>query len=72
VAGASRLFPPRPRKLVLPVVEGASAEVHRGNLAPILGWVSRSFDVRLPASTIAWRARVTGRAVLRTEIEVQA
>jgi hypothetical protein len=59
-------------KLLLPVVEGASAEVHRGSLAPILGWVSRSFDVRLPASTIVWRARILGRTVLRSEIQILA
>ena len=59
-------------KLVLPVVAGASAEVHRGSLAPTLGWVSRSFDSRVPSSTIVWRARIMGRAVLRSEIVVDA
>jgi hypothetical protein len=57
-------------KLLLPAVEGATAEVHRGSLAPMLGWVSRSFDTRSAASTVVWRARILGRAVLRTEIVV--
>jgi hypothetical protein len=59
-------------KLVLPALEGASSEVHRGSLAPPLGWVSRSFDTRVASSSIVWRARVLGRTVLRTVIEVQA
>jgi hypothetical protein len=42
--------------------------VERCNLAPICGWVSRSFDSRLPASTIVWQARLTGRVVLTSEI----
>jgi hypothetical protein len=34
------------------------------------GWVSRAFDCRQPAPTIAWRACLTGSSVLRTEILV--
>jgi hypothetical protein len=45
-------------------------EIHRGSLAPMSGWVSRAFDCRQPAPTIAWRARLTGSSVLRTEILV--
>ncbi|MEA3195206.1 MAG: hypothetical protein QOD26_3539 [Betaproteobacteria bacterium] len=59
-------------KLLLPSLEGSQAAVERGALAPILGWVSRSFDTRVPSSTIVWRARIMGRAVLRTEIVVVA
>jgi hypothetical protein len=55
-------------KLVLPQSEGSRARVERGNLAPVAGWVSRGFDVREPASTIVWHARLTGRVVLTTEI----
>jgi hypothetical protein len=40
--------------------------------APIAGWVSRAFDARQPAPAIVWRARLTGRAVLRTEMAVEA
>ena len=54
-------------RLALPA--GGTARVERGALAPILGWASRAFDQREPTSTIAWYARLTGRAVLRTEIE---
>jgi hypothetical protein len=55
-------------RLVLPQAENARTQVYRGSLAPMSGWVSRSFDSRTPAPTIAWMARLTGRAVLRSEI----
>jgi hypothetical protein len=54
--------------LLLPHHDNASVEVYRGSAAPLAGWVSRGFDVRHPASTIAWRARITGNVVLRSEI----
>ena len=54
--------------LKLPKAEGASAQVHFGSTAPILGWVSRRFDEKQPAPTIAWRARLNRNVVLRTEI----
>jgi hypothetical protein len=59
-------------RMTLPEVEGASVRIHCGSLAPLSGWVSRAFDSRAPAPTIAWSARLTGRAVLRTEISVQS
>jgi hypothetical protein len=55
-------------RLLLPVVDNSDCAVHQGSLAPMLGWVSRAFDSRRPAPTIAWRARLAHRAVLRTEI----
>ncbi len=55
--------------LVLP--QGGASELLRGSVAPIAGWVSRAFDLRQPATTIAWRARLAGRAVLRTEIAIR-
>lgn len=58
-------------QIVLPQSENARVELFRGSLAPISGWVSRSFDTRAPAPTIAWRARLTGSSVLRTEILVR-
>jgi len=54
--------------LTVPRVEGATATVHVGSVAPMLGWVSRSFDDKRPAPTIAWRARLSGSAVLRSEL----
>ncbi|HEV8260073.1 MAG TPA: heparinase II/III-family protein, partial [Burkholderiales bacterium] len=54
--------------LKLPQAEGASSQVLCGSIAPILGWVSRHFDVKQPAPTIAWQARLKGPVVLRTEI----
>jgi hypothetical protein len=59
-------------RLILPQAEKARTQVFRGSLAPMSGWVSRSFDSRLPASTIAWKARLAGSAVLRTEILIPA
>jgi len=43
--------------------------VYNGSTAPILGWISRGFDQKKPAPTIAWRARLKGNVVLRTEID---
>jgi hypothetical protein len=54
--------------LALPQVAGACSEVHRGDTAPILGWVSRRFDEKQPTPTIAWRARLKGEIVLRSDI----
>ena len=53
-------------KLALPA--NGSAELYRASVAPIFGWVSRAFDRREPTTTIVWRARLCGPALLRTEI----
>ena len=53
-------------RLLLP--EGGRASVHRGELSPIRGWVSRRFDMREPAPTIVWSARLSATTLLRTEI----
>ena len=52
----------------LPHFKDASSRVYRGSDAPISGWVSRRFDDKRPSPTIAWRARIRGDAVLRSEI----
>jgi heparinase II/III-like protein len=57
-------------KITLPQADGATLHVYCGSLAPMSGWISRAFDTRAPAPTIAWNARLTGRTVLRTEILV--
>jgi hypothetical protein len=54
--------------LRLPEAPGATTRVYCGGLAPISGWISRTFDEKQPAPTIAWRARLAGDAVLRSEI----
>jgi len=59
-------------RMILPEAADAQSRIHRGSVAPILGWVSRAFDSRQPAPTIVWRARLPGHAVLRTEMAVQA
>ena len=53
-------------RLLLP--EGGEARVHRGELSPIRGWVSRRFDQREPAHTIVWSAELKATTLLRTEI----
>jgi heparinase II/III-like protein len=58
----------RTLSLSLPSAAGATRCVQRGGLAPISGWVSRRFDDKQPSPTIAWRARLKGEAVLRSEI----
>jgi len=59
-------------RITLPDIPGARIELLRGSLSPMSGWVSRAFDCRQPAPTIAWRARLIGRSVLRTEMLVEA
>ena len=54
--------------LRLPRSEASGSCVYRGSSAPICGWVSRRFDDKQPSSTIAWRARLKGEVVLRSEI----
>jgi hypothetical protein len=53
----------------LPRVEGAAWHVYEGSVAPIAGWVSRRFDEKEPAPTIAWHARISSNCVLRTQID---
>ena len=57
-------------RITLPRIPGARLDLVTGSLAPMSGWVSRAFDCRQPAPTIAWRARLTGRSVLCTEMLV--
>jgi hypothetical protein len=49
-------------------VPGAASRIFRGSRAPICGWVSRRLDEKEPAPTIAWKARLAGDTVLRSEI----
>jgi hypothetical protein len=54
--------------LRLPQAEGAASSVYCGSIDPVLGWVSKRFDEKQPAPTIAWRTRLGGECVLRSEI----
>ena len=57
-------------RLRLPELPGTQATVHTGETEPaISGWISRRFDVKHPAPTIAWRGRLTGDCLLRTEVD---
>jgi hypothetical protein len=59
------------RKIRLQWPTGApgEAQVLRGSLAPVAGWVSRRFDRRSPCATLAWRTTIRGRTTLRTFID---
>jgi hypothetical protein len=54
--------------VTLGLPDGGDVRVLRGSIAPIGGWVSRAFDRKQPAPTIAWRARLSGSVALRTVI----
>ena len=56
-------------EIVLPQVEAADVRVLRGSVDPCGGWISRAFDVKQPAATLAWRATLSGRVLLRTRID---
>jgi hypothetical protein len=47
------------------------AQLYAGSVSPIAGWISRSFDRRVPTPTLVWRARIVGKALLRTEIHIR-
>lgn len=49
-------------------VPGAAIDFFAGSLEPIAGWVSRRFDDKQPTTTVRWQARLSGAAVLRSEI----
>ncbi|HET7363193.1 MAG TPA: alginate lyase family protein [Burkholderiales bacterium] len=56
-------------RLALPA--GGEAQIYRGSLSPLCGWISRGYDQRQPTSTIVWRAKLASQTLLRTEIVVQ-
>ena len=56
-------------RLKLPA--GGEAELHRGSLSPLYGWISRGFDRRAPTTTIVWRAKLSSQSLLRTEIVIE-
>ena len=47
-----------------------AAELYRGSLVPLFGWISRGFDRRAPTSTLVWRARLAAPTILRTEVAI--
>jgi heparinase II/III-like protein len=58
-------------RLRLALPSGGEAQIYRGSLSPLLGWVSRGFDRRQPTSTIVWRAKLGAPVLLRTEIVIE-
>lgn len=59
----------RTLRLRWPEAAQGEARVLEGSTAPIAGWVSRHFDVKVPAPTIVWRGRLAGDSILRTHID---
>jgi hypothetical protein len=55
-------------RLCWPDADGAQVRLLEGSLDPIAGWVSRRFDRKHPAVTLAWKARLTANHLLRTTI----
>lgn len=53
-----------------PDLAAGVASVHEGSTQPIAGWVSRRYDRKQPAPTLAWRARLAGDCLLRTQVSV--
>jgi hypothetical protein len=54
--------------LKLPKAPFTASRMYFGSIAPISGWVSSRFDDKQPAPTIAWKARLSGNTLLRSEI----
>ena len=54
----------------LPDMPGATMTLVRGSEQPVLGWISQRFDEKQAAPTLAWRARLTGAARLRTTLHL--
>jgi hypothetical protein len=59
-------------EMKLPALQHCTSDLYFGSVSPMAGWVSRALDVRAPAPTIVWRARLPGRTILRTELSVHA
>ncbi|TMG78331.1 MAG: heparinase [Betaproteobacteria bacterium] len=57
-------------RLTLPA--NGAAELYRGSLVPVFGWISRGFDRRQPTTTLVWRARLSAPALLRSELHIGA
>jgi hypothetical protein len=55
--------------LRLPAIARARVTTLRGSAAPVAGWVSRSFDEKVPAWTLVWSAPLLGSVDLETVIE---
>ena len=56
----------------LPAHPAGAAELYRGSMQPLCGWVSRHYGQREPAPTIVWRARLAGRSRLCTRLMCQS
>ena len=54
--------------LRLPRANVVCTSVRRGDDESPAGWISRRYGVKEPCDTIVWRARVTGRTLLRSEL----
>lgn len=61
-----------PSRVVLEEFAGPDGEVNRlhGSDEPPLGWVSRSFDIKVPTTTIVRRERISGSTTLKAVIRL--
>lgn len=57
--------------LQLPRIHGAVTRLYCGSDSPAAGWISRRFDHKQPAPTIAWRHRFAGRLTPSTGISIR-
>jgi uncharacterized heparinase superfamily protein len=56
------------RRLRLHLDARLTPTLYRGSEEPIAGWVSRTFDVKVPTVTLVARGRITSTTEFRTEI----
>lgn len=56
--------------LRLPRANVVCVDVRRGDDESPAGWISRRYGVKEPCDTIVWRARMAGRTLLRSEINL--
>jgi hypothetical protein len=69
VGGVALTRAGRTIRLRFPDLPGARVATLVGSTAPHGGWVSRRFDHKVPAPTLAWSATLRGDCVLRTTID---
>lgn len=48
---------------------GLGIQIYRGSVSPVSGWISRHFDQKRPTHTIVCRGRLSGRSLIRSEIQ---
>lgn len=57
-----------PRELRMACDFGTGPQLYRASMAPIAGWISRSFDSKAGITTAKWRGTIRGSCTIVTEI----